>query len=501
VNITTVLGLAVGIDYSLLLLQRYREERAAGRTQADAIAHLGTTACQTVVYSGLTLVVALLGMFLVPFATFVSVGLGAIVVTVTAMLAALTLLPALLSLCGDRLGHGWTARTRPGHAVSPSLEMGGFWHTVTRVVTVRPWLSILGGGGLLLIASLPMMEMRLGFNGLQTFPKTLEVSKAFAIIHRDFTAGYLQPVDIVLQGEIAAPEVWHGLSAFLTLLRHDPARVFLEVDPLEALQQNEAQGLAVLRVPMQGDIDSLATRQALARLRHAYIPHAFAAAPVAVFVGGAAAAKGDFARLATRAAPRVILFVLGLSFVLLLLVFRSVVVPLKAVVLNLLSVGAAYGGLVAVFQKGWGHAVFGFQHTATIEPWLPLFLFAVLFGLSMDYHVFLLSRIRECYDETQDNRQAVVFGLRTTGKLITGAALIMVVVFSGFASGALVEFQQMGFGLALAVLLDATLVRSVLLPATMVVLGRRNWYLPSALHWLPAVHQTRARVPGPGGSA
>jgi uncharacterized membrane protein YdfJ with MMPL/SSD domain len=500
VNITTVLGLAVGIDYALLILQRYREERAAGRAQADAIAHLGATACQTVVYSGMTLVVALLGMLLVPFSTFVSVGLGAILVTGTAMLAALTLLPALLRLCGDRLGQGWTPRTRPGHAVSPRLETGGFWNTVTRVVTVRPWLSILGGGGLLLIASLPMMEMRLGFNGLQTFPQTLEVSKALAILQRDFTAGYLQPVDIVLQGEIAAPEVWHGLSAFLTLLRQDTAKVFLEVDPLAALQQNEAKGLAVLSVPMQGDIDSLENRQALARLRHAYLPHAFATAPVVVFVGGAAAAKDDFARLATRAAPRVILFVLGLSFVLLLLVFRSVVVPLKAVVLNLLSVGATYGCLVAVFQKGWGQAVVGFQHTATIEPWLPLFLFAVLFGLSMDYHVFLLSRIRERYDETQDNRQAVAFGLRTTGKLITGAALIMVVVFSGFASGALVEFQQMGFGLALAVLLDATLVRSVLLPATMVVLGRRHWYLPSALQWLPDVHRTRPTALALGGS-
>ena len=501
VNITTVLGLAVGIDYSLLILQRYREERAAGRAQADAIAHLGATACQTVVYSGMTLVVALLGMFLVPFLTFLSVGLGAILVTVTAMLAALTLLPALLSLFGDRLGQGRTLLTRPGQAASPRLETGGFWNTVTRVVTVRPWLSILVGGGLLLIASLPMLEMRLGFNGLQTFPKTLEVSKAFAILHRDFTAGYLQPVEIVLQGDIVAPEVWQGLSAFLTLLRQDTAKVFLEVDPLEALEQNEAKGLAVLSVPMQGDIDSIETRQAMARLRHAYIPHAFATAPVAVFVGGAAASKDDFARLATRAAPRVILFVLGLSFVLLLLVFRSLVVPIKAVVLNLLSVGAAYGCLVAVFQKGWGHAVLGFQHTATIEPWLPLFLFAVLFGLSMDYHVFLLSRIRERYDETQDNRHAVAFGLRTTGKLITGAALIMVVVFSGFASGELVEFQQMGFGLAIAVLLDATLVRSVLLPATMVVLGRLNWYLPFSLRWLPEVHRRRPTDPVPGGSA
>jgi RND superfamily putative drug exporter len=267
------------------------------------------------------------------------------------------------------------------------------------------------------------------------------------------------------------------------------------------LEQNEAKGLAVLSVPMQGDIDSVEARHALARLRHAYIPHAFASVPVTVFVGGAAASKEDFARLATRAAPRVILFVLGLSFVLLLLVFRSLVVPIKAVVLNLLSVGAAYGCLVAVFQKGWGHAVVGFQHTATIEPWLPLFLFAVLFGLSMDYHVFLLSRIRERYDETQDNRHAVAFGLRTTGKLITGAALIMVVVFSGFASGELVEFQQMGFGLAIAVLLDATLVRSVLLPATMVVLGRLNWYLPFSLRWLPEVHRRRPTDPVPGGSA
>jgi len=225
--------------------------------------------------------------------------------------------------------------------------------------------------------------------------------------------------------------------------------------------------------------------KAIRTLRNEYIPQAFSGVEADVLVTGQTAGNIDYFDMTDRYLPIVFAFVLGLSFVLLTLVFRSLVVPVKALIMNLLSVGAAYGLMVLVFQKGIGAGILGFQKVATIEAWIPIFLFCVLFGLSMDYHVFLLSRIRERFDQTHDNSESVAFGLRTTGRVITGAALIMVAVFAGFAAGDLVMFQQVGFGLGVAVFLDATIVRSVLVPAAMQLLGRRNWYLPRALQWLP----------------
>ncbi len=226
---------------------------------------------------------------------------------------------------------------------------------------------------------------------------------------------------------------------------------------------------------------------AVRRLRHDLVPQAFGGTDTKVYVTGNTAANVDFFALTDRYTPIVFGFVLGLSFILLMLVFRSIVVPAKAIVMNLLSVGAAYGLLVLVSQKGFASGILGFQKVEGIEPWLPLFLFSVLFGLSMDYHVFLLSRIRERYDHTGDNTDAVAFGVRSTGRLITGAALIMVAVFAGFASGQMVDFQQVGFGLGVAVLIDATIIRSILVPGSMKLLGRANWYLPPVLKWLPHV--------------
>ena len=249
--------------------------------------------------------------------------------------------------------------------------------------------------------------------------------------------------------------------------------------------RNSAGDIAVIRLPFPGEPNSRAATEDLATLREQLIPAAFDGVPAEVHVGGVTAAATDFYGIVDVFTPIVFAFVLGLSFIILMLVFRSIVIPIKAIIMNLLSVGATYGLLVLVFQEGVGADLLGFQHADVIDAWIPLFLFTVLFGLSMDYHVFLLSRIRERYDQTGDNARAVAYGLRSTGGMITGAALIMVAVFGGFAAGETIVNQQVGFGLAVAVLLDATLVRSVLVPASMEVLGRGNWYLPSWLSWLP----------------
>ena len=488
VNVTTTIGLAVGIDYTLLIIQRYREERSKGLDRLRAIDKVGTTAMQTVVCSGMIVVCALLSMFLVPFSTFISVGLGATSVTLVAMLASLTLLPALLSLLGDGINTGRLPFIGAAKGVHEAQLTASFWDTLGRIVMVRPLVSVVLAGSMLCVATIPFFDLTLGFIGAETLPDHLEVKRGFVLLNREFSVGYLMPAEIVLAGDVEAPETWDGLSKLLRLLRQDEKDTFGKIDPLEALQTQEARKIALLRVPIHGNADSLHARQAIGRLRNEHIPAAFNGAPVEVFVGGTSAFSEDFATLARNATPAVVSFVLLLSFVFLMLVFRSVVVPLKAIVLNLLSVGAAYGLLVATFQKGWGQGLFGFRQTETIQPWLPLFLFAILFGLSMDYHVFLLRRIREHYDHTRDNRHAVAFGLRATAQLINGAALIMVAVFGGIASGELVAFQQLGFGLAVAVLLDATIVRSVLVPATMVLFGQANWYLPTWLRWLPELY-------------
>jgi putative drug exporter of the RND superfamily len=246
--------------------------------------------------------------------------------------------------------------------------------------------------------------------------------------------------------------------------------------------------LAVLSLPLAHEANSEEAHSAIALLREELVPAAFDGRETEVFVSGQSAFYADSRQIISSYTPFVFAFVLGLSFILLMMVFRSVVVPLKAIVMNLLSVGASYGVLVLVFQKGWGADLLGFQQTASIEAWVPMLLFCILFGLSMDYHVFLLSRIREHFDESRKNRESVAMGLRTTGRIITGAALIMVTVFATFASGELVPMQQVGFGLAVAIILDATIIRSVLVPASMALLGNLNWYLPRWLHWLPRMH-------------
>ena len=495
-NIILMIGLAVGIDYSLFIVARYREERRSGLEKMSAIGKAGSTATRAVSYSGMAVVLGLIGMLLVPSNVFIAIGLGAIFVVIAAVLASMTLLPAMLSLMGDRINKFSIPGFGMAQASSDETKPGGFWDKISRGVMRQPLISLIVAGGLLVAALVPFFDINTGTAGVSTMPDGIESKEGFLILDEKFSAGEATPAEIVIAGDIDSQLVQSGI---------DRLKVGLEGDSFfsqaRELDVNEQRDLGLLSVPVEGDATSVATQDAIKRLRDVHIPTAFAGVPATVLVTGEAAFNTDFFEVANNAAYIVFPFVLGMSF-LLLLVFRSIVVPIKAIILNLLSVGATYGILVLIFQKGVGNELFGFEQAETIEAWLPIFLFAILFGLSMDYHVFLLSRIRERFDQTGDNTESVAFGIRATGRLITGAALIMVAVFWGFAAGDLVGLQQMGFGLGLAVLLDATIVRMVLVPASMRLLGRANWYLPSFLHWLPdlrvEVEEVPAANPVPG---
>ncbi|MBM3132257.1 MAG: MMPL family transporter, partial [Chloroflexi bacterium] len=481
-NMIVAMGLALGIDYSLFIISRYREERKKGLEKIDAIGIAGATASRAVFFSGMTVVLALFGMLIVPMSLFLSLATGAILVAIAAVAAALTLLPAVLSLLGDRVNAlrvpilGWKEANPNGKAKR------NFWDWATRRVMRRPVISIVVAAGLLVAMAVPAFDIHLGAAGISTLPDTLRTKEGFLILQEDFSSGLLTPARIAIHGEIDSEPVQQGISRLEATLKADPA---FYGEP--TLQTNAIADYAELSMPISGDATSDPAIDAVRKLRKEYIPQSFDGVSAEVLVTGSTAIHIDYIDLTGNYMPIVLIFVLGLSFVLLTLVFRSIVLPIKAILLNLLSVGAAYGLVILVFQKGIGAGVLGFQETGEFEAWVPIFLFCMLFGLSMDYHVFLLSRIREHFDQTQDNTESVAFGLTTTGGIITGAALIMVTVFSGFSAGDLVMFQQMGFGLAVAVLFDATIIRSILVPAAMQLLGRANWYLPPALEWLPRI--------------
>ena len=345
---------------------------------------------------------------------------------------------------------------------------------------VQSILSLLLTAGLLLAAAVPLLDIKTGFNGIDSFPNDVQAKEAFLVLEKEFSWGVVSPTEIAIDWDIGSEAVQEAIQRLRDALESDPD--FVGAPRLEV---NDAGDLALLSVNVAGEFSGDRAIDAVKRLRSRHIADAFQGVEAEVLVTGLTAGNIEFFDIARRFTPIVFALVLGLSFVLLTVVFRSIVVPIKAILMNLLSVGAAYGLMVLVFHKGVGADFLGFQETEIIDAWIPLFLFSVLFGLSMDYHVFLLSRIRERYDQTKDNAEAVAYGLRSTAGLITGAALIMVAVFSGFASGDLVSNQQVGFGLAVAVFLDATVVRSILVPASMRLLGDANWYLPNFLRWLP----------------
>jgi putative drug exporter of the RND superfamily len=486
-NMLIGMGLALGIDYSLFTLSRFREERVQGREKLDAIATAGATAGRAVLFSGIAFVLAMLGLLLVPSTIFRSLAAGAILVGIVSVVAALTLLPAILALLGDRVN----ALRIPffGRAAEQAGREGRFWGAIVDRVMRRPVVSLVLATGLLLALAAPVLALDTGTSGAATLPDRFESKQGYLLLREEFPKESTEPVEIAVAGDVREPAVERALAR----LEQELARRPIFGEPI--VEVNGAGSVARVTVPIAGNPDGERAIGAVRELRSDAVPTAFAGVDAEVYVGGDTAEELDYHDTVNFWLPLVLLFVLGLSFLLLTLAFRSLVVPATAIGMNLLSVGAAYGLLVLVFQEGIGNELLGLREAETIDAWVPLFLFAVLFGLSMDYQVFLLSRIRERYTQTGDTNAAISFGIGSTARLITGAALIIIAVFWGFAMGDTIALQQMGFGVAVALLIDATIVRSVLVPATMKLLGERNWYLPAWLRWLPDVRVEGAEPP------
>jgi uncharacterized membrane protein YdfJ with MMPL/SSD domain len=492
INILTGMGLALGIDYALFVVSRYREERGSGRDALDAIGESGATASRAVLFSGVAFVVAMFGMLLVPNSLMRSLAAGAILVGLVSVAAALTLLPALLGLLGDRVD-SLRIPFFGRRALERSNPEGRFWRAVVRQVLRRPGLSLALSVALLLGAASPILGMDVGTSrAVSTLPDGFASKEGFIALHEEFPNASAEPVEVVVDGTSAPAD--KALRRLRTQLESDPR--FGTV----TTERSTSRKLAVLSAPVRGDTAGDEAIGAVEELRADVLPSLFSGTGADVFVGGTTSEYIDYRSSVSEPAPLVFALVLGLTLVLLTLVFRSIVVAATAVILNLLSVGAAYGLLVLVFQHGVGTGLLGFQQADTIEAWVPLFLFSVLFGLSMDYQVFLLSRIQEHHTKTGDTAAAVSFGVSSTARIITGAALIIVAVFAGFARGELIMFQQMGFGVAVALLLDATIIRSVVLPSAMKLLGSWNWYLPRWLEWLPQLQLERASSAASGPS-
>jgi len=487
-NMVVGMGLALGIDYSLFIISRLREERARGADQRTAILTVASTATRAVVFSGTAFTLAMLGLLIVPDTILRSLAAGAIAVLIVAIGVALTFHPAVLMVLGDRINKLKLPWVGDRIARSAGTE-GRFWRAAALAVLRRPGLTLAVAVALLLAAASPLLGLKIGASGASSLPDTTVAKQGLNALQRDFPTGATDPVTIVVDARPGAPWVGPSLGRLRSRLQRDRdfagGAAILQTGP----------NIAVLSVPLTAEASSERATAAIGRLRSVYVPAAFGTNAGHVLVGGTAAENRDYFALISHWLPLVIAIVLGLTLILLTLAFRSIVVPLTSIAVNLLSVAAAYGLLVLVFQDGVGSDLFGFGHVERIEAWVPVFLFAVLFGLSMDYQVFLLSRIQERYRKTGSTADGIVYGVASTARLITGAALIIIVVFSGFATGQLVDFQQMGFGVAVALLVDATIVRLVIIPAVMGLLGERNWYLPRWLEWLPRVQIEQTAAP------
>ena len=491
INIITMMGLAVGIDYSLLIVSRFREEREAGHDVARSIAISTATASRAVFFSGGIVVFALSGMLIVPFSVFTSLGAGSILVVVAAVAAALTLLPAVLRLLGVHVN--WLQVRRRAARTGLKDDQERFWTRAARVIMKRPLISLLVSCAALALLAAPALTMKTGMSGASEFPDSTSSKRAYQALQDEFSAGVSSPILIAFEGQLQDPRVQSALANARSAAATDGR---FQVVGYEASEDGE---FAVLKLAVNADPTSGTAMDAVRDLRDV-APTAAEGAPVDVLVGGVPALYADAIDLIAEYTPWVIGLVLTLSFVLLLLAFRSLVIAVQSILMNLLSVGAAYGLVTLVFQDGYGAGLLGFAQVERVLAWLPLLMFCVLFGLSMDYHIFLLSRISERYAEHGDTREAVIFGVGSTAGIITGAALIMVAVFAGVAMGDMTMFQQLGFGLAVAIAIDATVVRTVIVPSAMTLLGHRSWYLPKWLGWLPHMN-IEAPPPAPGAAA
>jgi uncharacterized membrane protein YdfJ with MMPL/SSD domain len=475
-EVILLVGLAVGVDYSLFYMRREREERAAGRSESAALEAAAATSGHAVLVSGVTVLIAMAGMFLSGDKTFMSFSVGTMIVVAVAMLGSLTVLPAVLSKLGDRVEKGripFVARLRR------SSGRRSLWGAIVERVLRRPLASALAAGAVLVVLALPTLQLHTAQTGMEGI--TSPVMTPFKHFVKAFP-GSPDPAQVAVKADdVTAAPVQHAIAelkqkALASGQMHGP----IEIDV------NRDHTVAKIEVPMVGNGTNKASTDALSTLRGDLLPNTLGQVDgVEYAVTGSTANSQDFNAAQTKSLPLVFGFVLLFAFGLLLVSFRSIVIALKAILLNLLSVAAAYGVLVAVFQWGWGEGLLGFQSNGGIANWLPMFMFVILFGLSMDYHVFILSRIREGHDRGMKTEAAISHGIKATAGTVTSAAFVMVGVFAVFTMLPLIDLKEMGVGLAVAVLIDATLVRAVLLPATMKLLGERNWYLPNWLKWIP----------------
>ena len=482
-----LIGLAVGVDYSMFYLRREREERAAGRSERAALEAAAATSGRSVLVSGLTVMVAMAGMFLTGDATFASLGVATILVVAVAMLGSLTVLPALLSKLGDRVDR---VRVPLIGRLRRDDGDGRVWGAIVDRVLRRPALSAVIAAGLLLVLAAPALQQRIATPGPDTFPQSIPVVKAYNRMQQAFPGTALPASVVVKAPDVNAPAVREAIAqleqrALASGRMHEPITVDV----------NDDATVANITVPIDGKGTDAASNASLAALRDVIVPETLGALPnTEAGVTGLTAAWKDQADDMKSKLPPVVTFVLVFAFGLMLVAFRSLVIAAKAVLLNLLSVAAAYGVLVLVFQHGVGKGLLGFSSTDGIDPVVPLLMFVILFGLSMDYHVFILSRIRETFDRGATMDEAVAHGIKSTAGVVTSAAIVMVAVFAIFATLSMLFFKQFGVGLAAAILIDATIVRGVLLPATMKLLGDWNWYLPRWLQWLPRLEHQEADV-------
>jgi len=482
--IVLLIGLAVGVDYSLFYLKREREERAAGRGSEAALEAAAATSGRSVLISGVTVLIAMGGMLFAG-KDFASFGVATMIVVAVAVIGSLTVLPALLSKLGDNVDR---LRVPFVHRLTRDDGEGRLWGAIVDRVLRRPLLSIALAGGLLLAIAAPAVQLHTAEPGPDTYPQSIPVMKTYNRLQKAFPGTEISANVVVKAANVNSVEAKEAIGqlkwrAVSTHLMHEPIVVDVNRDAT----------VANISVPVSGNGSDRTSENALAALRHEIVPPTVGSIEDAeVGVAGFTAESKDSTDQLKSVAPFVFAFVLGFAFLLLLVAFRSLVIAVKAIVLNLLSVAAAYGILVLVFQHGWGKGLLGFESTGGIVSFLPIFLFVILFGLSMDYHVFILSRVREAYDKGSSTEEAVAHAIKTTAGVITSAALVMVCVFSIFGALQFMVFKQIGVGLAAAILIDATIVRAVLLPATMKLLGDWNWYLPKWLEWLPRLEHEKA---------
>ena len=476
-----LIGLAVGVDYALFYMRREREERAAGHSTCDSLEVAALTSGRAVMISGFTVVIAMAGMFITGDATFISFAVATVTVVLVAMFATLAVLPAVLAWLGDRIEKGRIPFTRS----RPPAGESKFWAAVVNGVMRRPVISIVLAGGLLLALGIPALGMNVVQTGTDDLPKDLPAVQTYDRYREAFPSEANAVTVVVEADDVTRGPVAAGIDE---LVREAEASETL-LDGTDLTVSSDGT-VASVDIPTLGTGTDDQSMSALDEVRNELVPATVGAVEGAtVSITGSAAQSSDFSDLLASRMPLVFAFVLGLAFLLMLVTFRSIVIPVKAIVLNLLSVGAAYGILVLVFQNGWGEELLGFESNGGVTNWLPLFLFVILFGLSMDYHVFILSRVREAYDSGLDTEQAVRSGIAGSAGTVTAAAVVMVLVFSVFATLSFIDFKEMGVGLAAAILIDATIIRGVLLPATMKLLGDWNWWLPRSLRWLPRIRR------------